>query len=207
VGADTIGHSDPSFVDFAAAHAQAETLRSAFSRFFRKYDLLLTPVNPMTATPYGAQEVVVNGVTVPWTYVMAATSPFNLAGLPQCRSRREPCPVIVWEDSQEVDLMVLFNMDLIISLELVTTLVTIVSLHTTKFFASTAVSSSVLTSLASGFLISGTLTTTTATTDIHTITSLTTIHPYTITGIGTVWAPRSKRSLPGVVITTDRLTE
>ncbi len=36
----------------------------------------------MTATPHGAQEVVVNGVTVPWTHVMAATSPFNLAGLP-----------------------------------------------------------------------------------------------------------------------------
>jgi aspartyl-tRNA(Asn)/glutamyl-tRNA(Gln) amidotransferase subunit A len=82
VGAGTIGLADPSFVDFAAAHAQTETLRSAFSGFFRKYDVLLTPVNPMTATPHGAQEVVVNGVTVPWTHVMAATSPFNLAGLP-----------------------------------------------------------------------------------------------------------------------------
>jgi aspartyl-tRNA(Asn)/glutamyl-tRNA(Gln) amidotransferase subunit A len=82
VGASTIGLSDPSFLDFAAAHAQAETLRSAFSGFFRKYDILLTPVNPMTATPHGAQEVVVNGVTVPWTHVVAATSPVNLAGLP-----------------------------------------------------------------------------------------------------------------------------
>jgi hypothetical protein len=36
----------------------------------------------MTATPHGTQELVVNGVTVPWTHVMAATSPFNLAGLP-----------------------------------------------------------------------------------------------------------------------------
>ena len=82
VGAGTIGLSDPSFVDFAAAHAQAETLRSVSSGFFQKYDVLLTPVNPMTATPHGAQEVVVNGVTVPWTHVMAATSPFNLAGVP-----------------------------------------------------------------------------------------------------------------------------
>ena len=82
VGAGTIGLSDPSFVDFAAAHAQAETLRSAFAGFFEKYDVLLTPVNPMTATPHGAQEVVVNSVTVPWTHVMAATSPFNLTGLP-----------------------------------------------------------------------------------------------------------------------------
>jgi aspartyl-tRNA(Asn)/glutamyl-tRNA(Gln) amidotransferase subunit A len=62
-------------VDFAAAHAQAETLRSAFSGFFRRYDVPLTPV-------HGAQEVVVNSVTVPWTNVMEATSPFNLAGLP-----------------------------------------------------------------------------------------------------------------------------
>ncbi len=82
VGAGTIGLSDPSFTDFAAAHAQAETLRSAFAGFFRNYDVLLTPVNPMTATPHGAQELVVNGVTVPWTHVMAATSPFNLTGLP-----------------------------------------------------------------------------------------------------------------------------
>ena len=69
-------------VDFAAAHAQAETLRSAFAGFFRTYDVLLTPVNPMTATAHGAQELIVNGVTVPWTHVMAATSPFNLTGLP-----------------------------------------------------------------------------------------------------------------------------
>ena len=82
VGTGTIGLSDPSFADFAAAHVEAEKLRSAFAGFFRKYDVLLTPVNPMTATPHGAQEVVVNGVTVPWTHVMAATSPFNLAGLP-----------------------------------------------------------------------------------------------------------------------------
>jgi aspartyl-tRNA(Asn)/glutamyl-tRNA(Gln) amidotransferase subunit A len=82
VGAGAIALSDPSFADFALAHAQAETLRSAFAGFFRKFDVLLTPVNPMTATPHGAQEVVVNGVTVPWTHVMAATSPFNLTGLP-----------------------------------------------------------------------------------------------------------------------------
>jgi aspartyl-tRNA(Asn)/glutamyl-tRNA(Gln) amidotransferase subunit A len=82
VGAGIVGMSDPSFVDFAAAHAQAETLRSAFAGYFQKYDVLLTPVNPMTATPHGALELVVNGVTVPWTHVMAATSPFNLTGLP-----------------------------------------------------------------------------------------------------------------------------
>jgi Asp-tRNA(Asn)/Glu-tRNA(Gln) amidotransferase A subunit family amidase len=39
-------------------------------------------VNPVTATPHGAKEFVVDNVTVPWTHVMAATSPFNLTGLP-----------------------------------------------------------------------------------------------------------------------------
>jgi aspartyl-tRNA(Asn)/glutamyl-tRNA(Gln) amidotransferase subunit A len=82
VGAGIVGMSDPSFVAFAAAHAQAEALRSAFAGYFQKYDVLLTPVNPMTATPHGALELVVNGATVPWTHVVAATSPFNLTGLP-----------------------------------------------------------------------------------------------------------------------------
>ncbi len=77
-----IAMSDPSFADFAAAHAQVETLRSAFAGFFQKYDVLLCPVNPMTATLHGAQEVVVNGQTVSWTHVMSATCPFNMTGLP-----------------------------------------------------------------------------------------------------------------------------
>src|SRR5580704_16616876 len=85
---------------------------------------------------------------------------------------------------------------------------TVVSVDAIATFAITAVSSSVLTSLASDFLIGGTpTTTTTETTHILTITPLTTIRRHTITGIGTVWPPRSKRILPGVVITTDRLTE
>jgi hypothetical protein len=92
--------------------------------------------------------------------------------------------------------------------EMKAALVTVVSVDAIATFAITAVSSSVLTSVASDFLIGGTLaTTTTDTMDILTMTSLTTMRPYTITGIGTVWPARSKRILPGVVITTDRLTE
>ena len=82
VGAGMIAMSDPSFTDFAAAHAQVEALRSAFAGYFRKYDVLLCPVNPMTATLHGAQEVVVDGQTVSWTHVMSATCPFNMTGLP-----------------------------------------------------------------------------------------------------------------------------
>ncbi len=82
VGAGIVEMSDPSFINFAAAHARAEALRSAFAGFFARYDVLLTPVNPMTATPHGALKLVVHGQTVSWTHVMAATSPFNLTGLP-----------------------------------------------------------------------------------------------------------------------------
>jgi aspartyl-tRNA(Asn)/glutamyl-tRNA(Gln) amidotransferase subunit A len=82
IGAGIVGTPDPSFVDFAGAHAKVEALRSAFAGFFQKYDVLLTPVTPMTATPHGAKELVVNGVKAPWTHVMAATSPFNMTGLP-----------------------------------------------------------------------------------------------------------------------------
>jgi aspartyl-tRNA(Asn)/glutamyl-tRNA(Gln) amidotransferase subunit A len=82
IGAGIVGMSDPSFGDFAAAHARVEALRSAFASFFQKYDVLLTPVTPMTATPHGAQELVINGVKAPWTHVMAATCPFNMTGLP-----------------------------------------------------------------------------------------------------------------------------
>ncbi|MDB5294536.1 MAG: hypothetical protein JWO31_519 [Phycisphaerales bacterium] len=82
IGKGVVGMSDPSFADFLAAEAKVEVLKSAFAGFFRTYDVLLCPVNPMTATPHGAQELVVNGVTVRWTHVMSATSPFNLTGLP-----------------------------------------------------------------------------------------------------------------------------
>jgi aspartyl-tRNA(Asn)/glutamyl-tRNA(Gln) amidotransferase subunit A len=82
IGKGIMGTPDPTFADFLAAEAKAEALRSAFAGFFQKYDVLLCPVNPMTATPHGAQELVVGGVTVPWAHVMSATSPFNLTGLP-----------------------------------------------------------------------------------------------------------------------------
>jgi hypothetical protein len=92
--------------------------------------------------------------------------------------------------------------------EIKAALVTLVSVDAIATFAITAVSSSVSTSAASDFLFGGTPTiTTTDTMDILTMTPLTTMRPYTITGIGSVWPARSKWILLGVVITTDRLTE
>ncbi|MGB9227003.1 amidase family protein [Mycobacterium sp.] len=51
-------------------------------RCFRDFDVLLCPVTPMTATPHGVQELVINGVTASWLHVMDITSFFNLTGLP-----------------------------------------------------------------------------------------------------------------------------
>ncbi|MDT5154517.1 MAG: hypothetical protein QOI01_6250 [Mycobacterium sp.] len=81
-GADIVAMEDPTFADVLAARAKLEALRSAFAGYFANYDVLLCPVNPVTATPHGALELVVDGVTASWTHVMAATSPFNLTGLP-----------------------------------------------------------------------------------------------------------------------------
>lgn len=58
---DLVEFSNPVFADYLAAEAHGEELRSAFAGFFERYDVLLTPVNPMTATPHGVQELVVNG--------------------------------------------------------------------------------------------------------------------------------------------------
>jgi aspartyl-tRNA(Asn)/glutamyl-tRNA(Gln) amidotransferase subunit A len=81
-GADIVAMEDPTFADVLAARAKLEALRSAFAGYFANYEVLLCPVNPVTATPHGALELVVDGVTASWTHVMAATSPFNLTGLP-----------------------------------------------------------------------------------------------------------------------------
>ena len=123
---------------------------------------------------------------------------------------------------------VLLDTDLVITLDLGTILgtivmvmtivmfviiVTIVSLSAdsltttgpTFSFVITAVSSSVLTSLRSVFPIGGTPT---ITTDTLMGTPLTITRLYTMTtGIGTVYPLQCKRSLPGAVTTTVRLTE
>ena len=82
IGKGIVAMAEPTFAQLYDARKTQEYLRSAFASYFRDYDVLLCPVNPMTATPHGALEPVVDGVEVPWTHVMDATSPFNLTGLP-----------------------------------------------------------------------------------------------------------------------------
>jgi aspartyl-tRNA(Asn)/glutamyl-tRNA(Gln) amidotransferase subunit A len=81
-GAAVLAMQDPTFAQVLEAGTKREALRSAFAGYFQDYDVLLCPVTPVTATPHGLLELVVNGVTVPWGHVMDATSPFNLTGLP-----------------------------------------------------------------------------------------------------------------------------
>jgi len=81
-GRDIVAMEDPTFAELHTAWQTQEALRSAFAGYFRDYDVLLCPVTPMTATPHGVRELVVDGATVPWSHVMDITSFFNLTGLP-----------------------------------------------------------------------------------------------------------------------------
>jgi aspartyl-tRNA(Asn)/glutamyl-tRNA(Gln) amidotransferase subunit A len=81
-GAGIVAMEDTTYSQLHDARKTQDYLRSAFAGYFRDYDVLLCPVTPMTATPHGALELVVDGVAVPWTHVMDITSYFNLTGLP-----------------------------------------------------------------------------------------------------------------------------
>ena len=81
-GADIVAMPEPTFAQLHGAQNSLESLRSAFVGYFTNFDVLLCPVTPVTATPHGARELVVDGTTVPWTHVMDATAPSNLTGLP-----------------------------------------------------------------------------------------------------------------------------
>jgi aspartyl-tRNA(Asn)/glutamyl-tRNA(Gln) amidotransferase subunit A len=68
--------------EFAKAENKLEELRSHFANYFLKYDVLLLPVNPMTATEHMLNEVTVHGKKVSALHVNTATAPFNITGLP-----------------------------------------------------------------------------------------------------------------------------
>lgn len=72
----------PSLEDYVAGEVKIEELKNNFAAYFQQYDVLLCPVNPITAQPHALSEYVINGITVPATHVMRATSPHNMTGLP-----------------------------------------------------------------------------------------------------------------------------
>ena len=82
IGKATMDYPLLSATDYVKAEAKIEELKSHFAGYFQQYDVLLCPVNPMTATGHSLSEYVVNGITVSAYHVMAATAPFNMTGLP-----------------------------------------------------------------------------------------------------------------------------
>ena len=73
---------DTSMADFIDAEQAAERLRDGFADYFSRYDLLITPVQPIPAQPHGTTEFRINGQTVDATYLQGSTVPLNLTGLP-----------------------------------------------------------------------------------------------------------------------------
>lgn len=73
---------DTAMQAYILAEQAAERLRDGFATYFQRYDALLCPVLPLSAHAHGLAELVINGQTVPATYIQNATVPLNVTGLP-----------------------------------------------------------------------------------------------------------------------------
>ncbi|GLU50559.1 amidase [Dyadobacter frigoris] len=82
IGKATMDYPLLNAAEYVKAEATIEKLRMHFAGYFQEYDVLLCPVNPMTATGHGLNEYIVDGKTVSAYHVMTATAPFNMTGLP-----------------------------------------------------------------------------------------------------------------------------
>ncbi|MEU8364255.1 amidase [Nonomuraea sp. NPDC048882] len=73
---------DTPYRDYVLAEQARERLKDGYAEYFQRYDALLTPVLPIPAHKHGVTEFVINGQTVPATYIQGATVPLNVTGLP-----------------------------------------------------------------------------------------------------------------------------
>ncbi|MGJ7609761.1 MULTISPECIES: amidase [unclassified Variovorax] len=73
---------DTSMKDYIEAEQAAERLRDGFADYFERYDVLVTPVQPIPAQKHGVTEFTINGQKVNATYLQGSTVPLNLTGLP-----------------------------------------------------------------------------------------------------------------------------
>jgi aspartyl-tRNA(Asn)/glutamyl-tRNA(Gln) amidotransferase subunit A len=73
---------ETSMKDYVEAEQAAERLKDGFAEYFKRFDLLLTPVQPLPAQKHGVSEFIINGQKVDATYLQGSTVPLNLTGLP-----------------------------------------------------------------------------------------------------------------------------
>lgn len=73
---------DTSMADYIDAEQAAERLKDGFADYFARFDVLLTPVQPIPAQKHGVSEFIINGQKVDATYLQGSTVPLNLTGLP-----------------------------------------------------------------------------------------------------------------------------
>jgi aspartyl-tRNA(Asn)/glutamyl-tRNA(Gln) amidotransferase subunit A len=73
---------DTPAADYIDAAQGAERLKDGYAKYFKKYDVLLTPVLPTPSFRHGQAELLINGQTVNVMGIMSATSPLNVTGLP-----------------------------------------------------------------------------------------------------------------------------
>ncbi|WP_213803469.1 amidase [Granulicella sp. dw_53] len=73
---------DTPMKEYIDAEQAAERLRDGYAEYFKKYDVLLTPVVPTSSFKHGQEELEINGQTVGIMGIMSATSPLSVTGLP-----------------------------------------------------------------------------------------------------------------------------
>jgi len=73
---------DTSMKDYIDAEQAVERLRDGYADYFSRYDALITHVLPIPAHKHGVGEFKIDGQIVDATYLMGATVPLNVTGLP-----------------------------------------------------------------------------------------------------------------------------